>query len=190
MAKLAPVYDYSEYKEEPPKAGDNILSRIAGKARDQLHAEARVAQLTEELKQAKESLRYISENQLPKLMENAEHSEDITVDGINIKIKEAIRGSIPKATELVAFKWLEDNGHERLIKRQFIIEFGKEEDKWANKFERDCAQRKKALNLKRKKSVHPGTLQAFVRSQLEEGVAIPMNEFGVFRQRFAKVVTK
>ena len=75
----------------------------------------------------------------------------------------------------------------RLIKRLFSIEFGREEEKWADKFERDCKQRKKQLHLKRKKFVHPQTLQAFIRGQLEEGVAVPLDIFGVFRQRFVKV---
>lgn len=187
MAKVEPIHDYSQYKDEAPKAGGNILARLGGLARDQLHADARVTHLTEELKQAKEILRHISENQLPTLMEEAGQAEDITVDGLHIEMRSVIRGSIPKATENVAFAWLEKHGHERLIKRQFTIDFGKEQDAWANKFERDCARRKKPLTMKRKKTVAPPTLQAFVRTQLEEGIPIPMDIFGVHRQRFAKV---
>lgn len=191
MAKLKPTHDYGEYEDEPAtEVGDNILARLGGLARDQVHAEARVERLTEEMKQAKEALRHISEHQIPTLMEEAGQAEDITVDGVRIRLKTAIRGSIPKATENTAFAWLEKHGHERLIKRQFTIDFGKEEDKWADKFERDCSRRKKQLTMKRKKTVAPQTLQAFVRTQLEEGVAIPMDVFGVHRQRFTKVEVK
>lgn len=185
-----PSYDYSEYEEDKIPAGGNILARIGGVARDHLHAEARVEQLTEELKNAKETLRHLSENVLPSILEEAGQAEDITIDGMHIVIRTAIRGSIPKGNEAPAFKWLEDHGHANLIKRQFTIDFGKDDDKWADKFERDLAQRKKKLNTKRKKTVAPTTLQAFVRGQLEEGTAIPMETFGVYRQRFSKVSTK
>ena len=93
----------------------------------------------------------------------------------------------PKANEVKAFAWLEENDQARLVKRQFTVEFGKDEERWADKFQRDCAQRKKPLHMKRKKAVHPQSLQAFVKEQLNEGVAIPMDLFGVMRQRFSKV---
>ena len=186
----SPTYDYSDYKDDKIPAGANILARIGGIARDQLHAEARVEQLNKELRAAKEALRHISENVMPSIMEEAGQAEDMVVDGMKITINTAIRGSIPKGNEVQAFSWLEKHGHARIIKRQFTIDFGKDDDKWADKFERDLAQRKKPLNTKRKKTVHPQTLQAFVRGQLEEGTAIPMDTFGVFRQRFAKVAVK
>lgn len=184
------AYDYSEFTGDKIEPGANMLARISGLASDQAHAAARVERLTEELKQAKETFRHISENQMPLLMEEAQVDSFTTKDGLKIEIKEAIRGSIPKATQVEAFKWLEDNGHGRLIKREFKIDFGKDDDKWADKFERDCAKRKKPLNLKRKKSVHPQTLLSFVKGQLEEGVPIPMDTFGVYRQNFAKVTVK
>jgi hypothetical protein len=188
---MTKVHDYSAFEaDDRPGIGDNIMARLSGLAKDQVHAELRVVQLEEELRQAKESLRHIAENQLPSLMEEAGHLEDVVVDGMKITLKETIRGSIPIATQADAFAWLEENGHEKIIKRQFTIDFGKSEDAWANKFERDCAQRKSPLNMKRKKAVHPQTLQSFVRTQLEEGVAIPMETFGVFRQRVAKVKVK
>ena len=187
---MSNTYDYSDYRDDRVEPGANILARLSGLVDDQLHAEARVARLEQELQQAKETLRHISENQLPALMEEAQMDAFTTQSGAVVKIDQRIRGSIPKATEAQAFAWLEEHGHERLIKRQFVVEFGKEEDKWADKFERDLAQRKRPLAVKRKKTVAPQTLQSFVRGQLEEGVVIPMDTFGVFRQRFAKVKVK
>lgn len=190
MKSPSAIYDYSNFKDDKIPAGANILARLGGIARDQLHAEARVEQLTKELQAAKEALRHISENVMPTIMDEAGQADNISVDGIKITIRTAIRGSIPKRNEVKAFTWLEKHGHARIIKRQFVIDFGKDDDRWANKFERDLAQRKRPLNTKRKKTVHPNTLQAFVKGQLEEGTAIPMDTFGVFRQRFATVVVK
>lgn len=188
--KVKSAYDYSEFEKKAAPVGDNMLARLAGLAADQAHAEARVTRLDEELKQAKETLRHIAENQMPELMEEVGMETFATTDGLEIKIGSKIRGSIPAASAPAAFKWLEENGHERLIKRTFTIDFNKDEEKWANKFERDLAQRKKPLAVKRKKAVNPQTLCAFVRGQLEEGVAIPMDTFGVYRQRFSTVKIK
>lgn len=181
------MHDYSEFKDGP---GDNILAQIASKAKEQVAAEAKVARLEEQLKEAQAELRMIAEQELPALMDAAEQVKLTTKDGIEIQVAEAIRANIPEANKDKAFSWLEDNNHGRLIKREFKIEFGKDEEAWANKFERDLAKRKKPLRVSRKKAVNPQTLSAFVREQLAEGVSLPMDLLGVFRQRFTKVKVK
>ncbi len=184
-------HDYSDFQQEDA-VGGNLMSRIEGLAQEQLDAEAMVATLEERLAEAKAVARGIKEHGLPELLDSADLGESTitTPAGHIIKMGEAIRGSIPKGKEQPAFDWLEDNNNGRLIKRTFTIEFGKGDEVWADKFERDCARRKRPLNLKRKQGVHPQTLQAFVRQQLDEGVAIPMDVFGVYRQRFASVKVK
>lgn len=181
------TFDYSDFKDGP---GDNLLAQIGATAQEQKRAEAEVARLEEALTKAKENLRDIAERRLPELMDAAEAADFTTKDGLKVVIAETIRGSIPKANEARAFKWLEDHDHPHLIKRQFTIEFGKDQEAWAKKFEGDLAKRKKPLNVKRKNSVHPATLQSFIREQLEKGVDIPLDVFGAFRQRVAKVIVK
>lgn len=181
------VPDYGDYKVAP---GENILVTIAAVARDQAEAEAEVARLEEELDQAKQRLRLISEETLPELMDNAEQTELRTKDGIQIKVGETVRASIPKTDPARAsrcFKFIEDEGDERLIKRKFTIEFGREEEGWANKFERDLKQRKRPLNVKREKTVHPQTLAAYLKEKLELGVPLPDNSFSLQRQKVAKI---
>lgn len=188
--EVAPAHDYSAYANEDVPMGGNIMARLGGLAAEQLQVEARVMTLEAELKQTKETLRHICENKMPTLMEEAGQEDCTVTGGIRIKIKSIIRGSIPANNAKEAFTWLEDNGNGNLIKREFKIDFGKDDDKWADKFERDLKQRKKPLNVKRKKAVHPGTLQAFVREQLEMGVPIPMDVFGVYRQNYSSVTVK
>lgn len=191
MTKDAPAYDYSEFKSDEP-VGENLMARIQGLAQEQIAAETRIASLDEQLAEAKAALRNVKEVQLPELLDEAELGDSIitTPAGYKVQLGVAIRGSIPKVMESKAFLWLEEHENGKLIKRTFAIEFGKGDETWANKFERDCAQRKRPLNIKRKKGVHPQTLQSFVRQQLDEGVDFPMDLFGVFRQRFAKVTVK
>lgn len=178
---------YDSYRAGP---GDNLLAQIAETAREVQQKERFVEELEERLDEEKAALRRLTESALPKLMEAAETDKITTKDGIEIKIDENLRGSIPKANEEDAFEWLEGHGQGKIIKRQFTIEFGKGDEAWANKFEKDLGRRKKPLNVKRKKTVHPQTLLAMLREALANGEDIPLDTFGVFRQRVAKIKVK
>lgn len=180
------TYDYSEIKQElNPK--DNILASLSALALEQKRAEEAVAKATEALTKAQEELKEIAEKRIPELMDAAEMTKYTTRDGLSIAIKEKVHGSIPKATEDKAFAWLAEHGHDDLIKREFKIQFNKNEEAWAAKFKRDMDQRKKKLAYEIKRAVHPSTLSSFVSGQLEQGVEFPMDIFGVFRKRTAKI---
>lgn len=181
-------HDYSDFKTEAP--GDNLMARIEGLAQDQLDAEQRVSNLEAQVKDAKATARRIMEKDLPTLLDEAGLEKFTTKNGFEIAVKEEIRGSIPKGKEAPAFKWLEDNDNGALIKRTVTILFGKDEEAWAKKFARDCAQRKVPLNLTIARKVHPQTLVGFVRECLKDGIAIPLDTFGVYRQRVSKVKVK
>jgi hypothetical protein len=181
---MAQMPDYSEFREGP---GDNLLAQISSTALEQKEAEAEVARCEEALKSAQTKLRKIAEEDLPALMDLAEMATCETRDGIIVKIQEKVRGSIPKGRERPAFDWLEEHGHDNLIKRQFVIEFGREDQAWAKKFEADLRKRKKQVNLALKETIHPSTLASFVTEQLQEGVDIPLETFGVHRQRATKI---
>lgn len=179
--------DYSAYKAGP---GDNLLAQITAEALNQKEAEAEVARLEEELKAAQNRLKHIAEKVLPELMDKAEMTVCETADGIKVKIKEKIRGSIPKGQERPAFDWLEKHGHDKLIKRKVTIEFGREDQAWARKFAADCAKRKKPLNAKTEETIHPSTLSSFITERLNAGDDVPLATFGVFRQRTTEIEVK
>jgi len=183
-------YNYDDLKQDSRGAGDNILAQLSGLALDQKRAEAEVAKAEEALATAKAELSRISEREIPDLMDKAEMAEYTTKDGIKIKIKEKVHGSIPKATEAQAFEWLKENEHDNLIKREFKIQFGKDDEKWADKFLKDLQKRKRPLAFELKRTVHPSTLSSFVTGQLEAGVDFPMDTFGVFRKRSSVIEVK
>lgn len=184
---MSESFDYTEYKEQP---GDNLLAQLSATALDLHKAQREVERLEEELAAAKKEVTRLEMHELPRLMDEAEQLQITTKDGITVKMTEKIRASIPKASQAQAYHWLEENGHEELIKRQFVIEFSRDEQAWAKKFERDMARRVRPLPCTRKETVAPQTLQKFIREQLEEGVDIPLNLFGAFRQRFVKLEVK
>lgn len=172
---------------------EDSLRKLSDLAKRQEEAEKDVAEKTLALSKAQAKLSDISEKLIPEIMESLKLGEISTEDGLKIIIKEKLRASIAQGDpvkQAEAFKWLEDHGHGHLIKREFKIEFGKDQTKWADKFERDLAKRKKPLNAKRKQSVHPGTLSALLAEELEKGVDVPLQTFNGFQQKYSKIERK
>lgn len=179
--------DYSEYNE--PTSTDKLaeLSALATKLAE---AETVVVTKERELAAAQEVVREMSEKTIPEAMDALEMSTFTTRGGLSISIKEAIRASIKDEVKDRAIIWLDDHGYGALVKRKFTVAFGRDEEKWADKFARDLAQRKRQLKVDQDKSVHPKTLASFVKEQLEAGAEVPLDLFGVFRQRYAKIEVK
>lgn len=182
------MHDYSNFEDKAPAS--NILHAIALKAREQREAQELVDKAEEALELAKARFKRIAEVELPELMEAAQQRKLTTIDGFEVVLEEKIRGSIPKGKEEPAFAWLEKHGHDNLIKREFKIEFGKDEEAWAAKFQRDLAQRKKPLKVEVKRTVHPSTLASFLKEVLEAGEAVPLTTFGCYQQKVTKINLK
>ena len=183
------THDYSEYHDEP-KAGSNSMARLSGLARDQKKAEAKVADLQRQLQEAQEELDRIAGRELPDLMQELRLKDFTTEDGVRIEVKESIHTSIPKARQNEAFEWLEKNGHAGMIKRKFVISFNRDEEAWAKKFQADLSKRKKPVQSTIERKVEPPTLKAFVTRELEQGVDIPQELFGVHRRKLTTVEVK
>lgn len=181
------TFDYTEFKERPH---DEVLRQIALMALEQKKAEAFVEEKEEELRKARAALNDIAQHKLPALMDEIGSPEFTTADGIKITVRENIRASIPQICKAQALKWLEDNDHENLIKREFKVLFSKNEEEWAKEFEEMLAQSERELNVEVNRGVHASTLSAFVREQLEQGVDIPLQLFGAMRQRVTKIKIK
>ncbi len=180
--------DYSAYSETTPT--QDKMTLLAHLASQQLACERLVEKAEAALTKAKADLAEIAERQLPELMEELQLETFSTTGGITIEVGERIQASISKEHGPRAIEWLDAHGFARLVKRKFTVMFGKDEEKWANKFAADLARRKRQLNVERKAEVHPQTLKAFVKEQLEAGAELPLDLFGVFRQRVSKVEVK
>lgn len=186
MAENA-AHDYGEFRDGP---GDNLLGSIRAVARRLKSEEAEVARLEEALQKAKERMRHTAEHELPGLMETAGMAKFALEEGTEIVVHEVLRGSIPKSRADEAHAWLEEHNSGGLIKREVVIEFDRGEEGWAKKFLADLAKRKKPVRSQVKKNVHPQTLLAYLREKLGNGEPVPLDLFGVFRQRVAKVEMK
>lgn len=181
------VADYSAYEAAP---GSDLLQQLSNLAENQRQIENDIQSHTEKLEKLKKDLQDVSERKIPELMDKVEMKEFVTSKGLKICIEEHLRANIPKPRMGEAVKWLDDNGHEKLVKRKFVINFQKEDEAWANKFAADLRKRKKPVDCQEEKSIHHRTLSAFVKEQLEAGVDVPLDVFGVFRQRVSTVEVK
>ena len=174
------------YADFRPEAGSNVLAALNQKAEELIKLEDDIQDAEDALKTLQDRHRQITQFELPELMDAAEQTDIGTKAGHRVQMDETIRASLNKHKE-EALAYLEENDAGDLIKRTFTIQFDRDDEAWAKKFERDLAQRKKPLNSKVERTVHANTLTSWVKARMAEGVDIPQETFGVFRQRFAKV---
>jgi len=181
--------DYSGFEEEASGTDLELLSGLGLQLRelDRQKAEAQA-----KVKKIEAEMRQISWQQIPELMEKLGMKSFELNDGSTIKVREEMRASFPKDPEKreAALIWLEEHGAEHLVKRAFEITFDKGDEKWADKFERDCKQRKKPLNIDRTKTIATASLKKFITDKLAAGEDVPLDKLGAHRQTIAEFKEK
>ena len=162
---------------------DKELTTIRKLACDQRDWEKKVKQLTVDLENAQESLKQIQEYLLPNAMSSVGMSEFKMLDGSKITVKNDIYASIRKDYIGEAVGWLEDNGLGGIVKDDVTVKFGRGEKADADIVLAFC--RNHGFNADEKVSIHPQTLAATVREQLEKGIQFPEEFFSVAPKRKA-----
>lgn len=177
--------DYSGYVN-PGHNRPQSIEEVTKLAEKQVEAQDKVEFLTGQLSEAKEELRKIAEEFLPEKMEELGLNTFSTSDGKHrVEIVEKVRGSLPVENRPKGMLWLEANGFSGMIKSKVIVEFPRDQLPEANKLVEELRLQDKTAVVERK--IEPQTLDAFIREQLSQGKEIPLNIFGVYRQRIAKV---
>lgn len=179
-------YDYSGEQEERGRIGDNLMSQLEALADRQESLEAEIEDLEALLEAKKNDLRVIAEKELPLLLDNVTGSLRLS-DGRTIEVNDKIRASVAGAKAAPACEWLDENGHGNIVKRQFVFNFNKDQEDLAQKFVEQIQEMKIPVAYDVKRTVHPQTLQSWVKEMMKEGVDIPKELFGVYHQKVAKV---
>lgn len=194
LAQTGPTADdlaaYGDAQDIVTQSGGNMaatLEDLARLAQEQLDAEANVAAAQAALTRAQDRLKDVQERRLPEAMENLGMKDFTTTTGLKIVVDETVRSSPPKNMREQAWAWCRANGAAGLVKRTIKLEFGKGEDAIANQILK-LKSLQKAGNITDDSGVHPSTLSAFVKTKLAEGVDIPVDVFGIFKQRVSKIV--
>lgn len=182
-----PVVDYGEDLKGAVPNSKDALAKLAKLAADLRDEEASLVELERKAKDNQKRIDSLSQTQIPDLMEAMGMQEFTTTSGIKIKVDSKLRVSIPKAQMTHAVKWMDERGYGKLVDREFTIKFGRDDQPWAEKFQRDLNQRKKPLDSSVKQSVHHSRLAKWAKGVMQEGVILPESIFSKFDQKFTKI---
>ena len=123
-------------------------------------------------------LKQVQEVELPTALLACGLSEVKTANGRKVTIKTVYAGSISEDRKETAFAWLREHGLDDIIKNEIVCKFGKGEDEEAEELIKELTELK--IPFAQKKSVHPQTLGAFIREQVEAGADFPLETFGAY----------
>jgi hypothetical protein len=164
---------------------DHGLSKVSRLAEELIDKEEQVKEAEARLKILKEQSRDLAERQLPDAMAEVGMAKFVLTDGSEVTVKPYYSAKIGEDKRDECFNWLQDHGHEALIKDEVSVTFNKGEHERAEEFKTQLEQQ--GIEYNGKMGVHPQTLTAFVREQVESGAEFPLELFNVYIGQIAKV---
>jgi hypothetical protein len=157
----------------------DALKRIADLARLMVDAEKRVKDVDAELKTAKADLLRIQTEDLPELMSELGMTSIKLEDGSSIEVVQDVMCAISEERRPAAHAWLVGNGFGGLIKTGLNIAFERGEYDAAVAAAEELRVQFPGREVEARDAVHPATLKSFVKEQMEKGIAIPFDLFGI-----------
>ncbi|MCK5603174.1 hypothetical protein KAR91_14930 [Candidatus Pacearchaeota archaeon] len=162
------------------------LKVISNLATRQLDLENEIKALQDKVKIKTESLKKVQEDLLPEAMAEIGLEEFTLSTGEKVSIKTGIAANISKANMGAAFGWLKKHGHDDIIKNEYKVPFGRGEEEQSKALGDFLMNH--GYQHSQKRGVHHSTLRAFCNEQMEKGVNIPQDVFGIFK--WAKSIVK
>jgi hypothetical protein len=105
--------------------------------------------------------------------------------GSKVSIQEVYKAHISEENKPDVFAWLRENGFDDIIKNDIVVTFGRgEEDNATELYQR---LRDEGQAPVQKSGVHPSTLKAFVKEQINKGANLPRDKFGVYVTNKVKI---
>ena len=175
---------FAEFRTDN-KPSAETFAKLNEMVRNLVKAEIDVATAEETLKEAQGRKRQIEEFDIPEFLEELGIASFKTVDGVEIEIDEKLRASIGNR-KAEAYNWLLENGHGAIIKRTIQVAFNTDQNKEAQELLAELEGEGYA-GVRQELKVEPATLTAWAKEQLEQGVDLPEETFGIFRQKYARI---
>ena len=172
-------------KDSQALPADDKLQKISAFAEIAAGLEEHIENTEAQLKQYKEQLREVVENLLPTAMAEVGMVKFTLKDGSEINVKPFYSAKIDDQNRDNAFDWLMQNGHEAIIKQEFNVKVDKGDTETANVLQEYLKEHK--MSFSGKTGVHPQTLAAFVKEQVESGADFPLDLFNVYIGQIAKI---
>ena len=142
----------------------------------------------ESLSKLKEKARYISQIEVPQMMEEMHITKLKLKDGESVEIKKIYGASISPDNQDKAFTWLRNNGLGDIIKNDVTVTFGRGEDNKAADYA--VLARGQGYEPVQKIGDHPQTLKAVVRERLESGQEMPSDLFKTYAGNSTKITRR
>ena len=161
------------------------LGKISILAEEYTDLDDRIKDAEARLKILKEKARDIAEKQLPDAMAEVGMAKFTLTDGSEVTVKPYYSAKIGDENREECFTWLQDHGHEALIKDEVVLTFNRGEHEKAEQFKAQLEEQ--GLDYSGKMGVHPQTLTAFVKEQVESGAEFPLELFNVYIGQIAKI---
>jgi hypothetical protein len=174
--------DAEEMKAIPQ---EQKLKNLSTYAYELVEIDQEIADLEDKLKARKEALREVSERKIPEIMNELAIDEFKLKNGLKVRVNPYYSAKI---TDPAAYDWLEEHDHGSIIKGEFILYHRRDEVERLEAFKKLAESM--GFNFEVKVHVHPMTLKAFVKEQIESGVPIPRDLFNVYTGFKTKISLK
>ena len=154
------------------------LDTVAGLARKIKYQQDKVERLDRELKDEKQALLKLTDEDLPSTMADLGLSKFSLDEGSTVEVKPTYGASILVKDRPAAYEWLRENGFDDIIKNVISCQFGRGEDDQASAFHAFASQQ--GYPADQNESIHASTLKAFVKERIETGEDFPHTLFGAY----------
>lgn len=168
-----------DFFSEELKKDQNEIEALVSLAKVAIDIRADIEELESKVAAKKKDLARIENDFIIGKMDSLAISEFVLATGQKLKIKRSLQASIPKAKAAQAFKWLESNNFGGLIKTAVKVEFDRSAESVESASDLFTHLKESGLDADMDRKVHPQTLKAFVREQMEAGNHIPADLFNV-----------
>lgn len=174
--------------EEAPGPTEEQRKTIVELCRQQVRQERLVNHLEAELHIAQDTLRMISEVQLPNAMMEAGITREDLANGASVALKASYHPKQLSTPE--GLEYLISQGAGSLIKHDIGMQFGREQEKLVHQILNRISKWKSSSNFKvtEKRAVNAQTLRGYVYEQIKAGNPVPFDLLGVHVRHFAEVV--
>ena len=141
-----------------------------------------------EMKELKEDEKVQSGIIIPQIMERMNLSTLKLKDGSEISVKQIYGASIKADKKIEAITWLRDNGLGDIVKNEFTVAFGPDEDNKAQQYA--TLARGQGYEPQQKVAVHASTLRLTLEERHKKGGEIPDEIFHTFEGAQTKLKGK
>ena len=181
------MIDYEQDRVQSVTQTDTAKS-LSDKVIELKNLEDEIENAGESLSKLKEKARYISQIEVPQMMEEMHITKLKLKDGESVEIKKIYGASITPDNQEQAFTWLREHGLGDIIKNDVTVTYGRGEDNKAQQYA--VLARGQGFEPVQKIGVHPQTLKAVVRERIESGQDMPSDLFKTYAGNSTKITRR